>query len=175
MKAQFEMMAAYNAWANRRLYDACANLSGEERRAGLGAYFGSLHGTLNHMLVADRIWMARFEGVEPPDAPLDAELYDRFVELRSAREAEDSRIVAHVAGLSDADLASVIAFRRVTRPEAVRQTRWAALSHFFNHQTHHRGQCHAMLTRIAIEAPSFDLIEFQRETGAGMAAPEAEG
>ncbi len=172
MKALFEMMAAYNAWANRRLYDACANLSGEERRAGLGAFFGSLHGTLNHMLLADRLWMARFEGTAAPDHPLDHELFERFVELRSAREAEDARIADHVAGLTEADLSGVIAFRRVTRPEEVRQPRWSALTHFFNHQTHHRGQCHAMLTRIAIEAPSFDLIEFQRETGVGMTDPE---
>jgi uncharacterized damage-inducible protein DinB len=104
MKALFDMMAAYNAWANRRLYDSCANLTGEERRAGLGAFFGSLHGTLNHMLVADRIWMARFEGEEPPGDALDAEIYDKFVALRSAREAEDSRISAHVAGLTEAAL-----------------------------------------------------------------------
>jgi uncharacterized damage-inducible protein DinB len=173
MKALFDMMAAYNAWANRRLYDSCANLTGEERRAGLGAFFGSLHGTLNHMLVADRIWMARFEGEEPPGDALDAEIYDKFVALRSAREAEDSRISAHVAGLTDAALAETISFRRVSRPEEVRQPRWSALAHFFNHQTHHRGQCHAMLTRIAIEAPSFDLIEFQRETGQGMSGSPA--
>jgi uncharacterized damage-inducible protein DinB len=173
MKALFDMMAAYNGWANRRLYDACANLTGEERRAGLGAFFGSLHGTLNHMLIADRLWMARFEGIDPPETALDDELFERFVELRSAREAEDARILAHVQGLTEDDLLDVIAFRRVTRPEDIRQPLWSALTHFFNHQTHHRGQCHAMLTRIAIEAPSFDLIEYQRETGAGMEGASA--
>ena len=173
MKTLFDMMASYNAWANRRLYDACAHLSGEERRAGLGAFFGSLHGTLNHMLIADRIWMARFEGAEPPEHALDDEAYEKFVDLRMAREAEDARILEHVSGLSEDDLNRVITFARLARPETVRQPLWSALTHFFNHQTHHRGQCHAKLTRIAIEAPSFDLIEFQRETGAGMedAAP----
>ena len=168
MKPLFEMLAAYNEWANRRLYDACTNLSSEERRAGLGAFFGSLHGTLNHVLLADRIWLARFEGAPPPDAPLDAELYDKFVELRSAREAEDARILAHVGALREADLHAPIGYSRVTGPDRITQPLWGALTHFFNHQTHHRGQCHAMLTRIAMEAPSFDLIDFQRETGRGM-------
>jgi uncharacterized damage-inducible protein DinB len=168
MKRLFDMMAEYNSWANRRLYDACAALDSEERRAGLGAFFGSLHGTLNHLLVADRIWMARFEGAPAPEDPLDAELYEKFVELRSAREAEDARIVSHVAGLREAQIVEPIGYARVTGPERITQPRWAALQHFFNHQTHHRGQCHAMLTRIAMEAPSFDLIDFQRETGRGL-------
>ena len=168
MKPWVEMMAHYNAWANRRLFDACGALSSEERAAGLGAFFGSLNGTLNHMLVSDRLWMARFEGAEPLDLALDATLYDRFVDLRGARETEDARIVDHVAGLDAATLEIPISYRRVSRPEPVTQPRWAALTHFFNHQTHHRGQCHAMLTRIAIEAPTFDLVEFQRETGRGL-------
>ena len=168
MKPLFDMMAAYNGWANRRLYDACAQLSSEERRAGLGAFFGSLNGTLNHLLVADLLWMARFTGAPQPDLALDAEIHEKFVDLRSAREKEDARILAHVAGLEEPQLSETISYTRVSRPEPVTQPRWAALQHFFNHQTHHRGQCHAMLTRIATEAPSFDLIEFQRETGRGM-------
>ena len=169
MKPLFEMMAAYNQWANRRLYDACAALSTEERRAGLGAFFGSLHGTLNHILVADRLWMARLEGSEPPGDALDAVLHEKFVDLRTAREAEDARIAAYVTGLREAQLMEPIGYARVTRDERVTQPRWSALQHVFNHQTHHRGQCHAMLTRIATEAPSFDLVAFQRETGRGMA------
>ena len=168
MQALFEMMAAYNGWANRRLYDACAALKGDDLRAGLGAFFGSLHGTLNHLLVTDRIWMARLTGEPPPDLALDSILFEEFAALRQAREAEDARIIAFVEGLDAAVLTGEISYRRVTRPEPVRQPLWSALAHLFNHQTHHRGQCHAMLTRVAMEAPSFDLIEFQRETGMGM-------
>jgi uncharacterized damage-inducible protein DinB len=170
MKAHFRMMAAYNGWANGRLYDACAALPEADVRAGLGAFFGSLLGTLNHLLVADRIWMARFAGDTPAETRLDATLHDDFAALRAAREAEDARIAAFVAALSDVALAADISYVTITRPGPVRQPLVAALAHFFNHQTHHRGQCHAMLTRLAVDAPSLDLVMFQRETGIGLAA-----
>lgn len=169
MHGHFEMMAGYNQWANRRLYDACARLKPEDLRAGLGAFFGSLHGTLNHLLVADRIWMARFVGETPPAMALDTILHEDFAALRRAREEEDARIVGYVAQLDGAALAADISYPRVTKPdEMFRQPLASALAHFFNHQTHHRGQCHAMLTRVAMQAPVLDLIAFQRDTGTGL-------
>jgi uncharacterized damage-inducible protein DinB len=170
MKAHFAMMAAYNVWANRRLYGVCAALPEADVKAGLGAFFGSLHGTLNHLLVADRIWMARFMGETPAETRLDAILHEDFAALRAAREAEDARLEAFVARLDDVSLALDISYVTITRPGPVRQPLAAALAHLFNHQTHHRGQCHAMLTRLAVEAPSLDLVAFQRETGTGLAA-----
>jgi uncharacterized damage-inducible protein DinB len=169
MLAHWRMMANYNAWANRRLYDACAALSEADRRAGLGAFFGSLHGTLSHLLVADRIWMGRFTGETPPDLTLDAEPYAKFADLRAAREAEDARIAAFVGGLDDATLASPILYTTISKPAPVRQPLGTALAHVFNHQTHHRGQCHAMLTRVAQAAPPLDLLYYQRDSGEGMA------
>lgn len=168
MLAGFEMFAGYNAWANRRLYDACAALSAGDLHAGLGAFFGSLHGTLNHLLVTDQIWLARLAGEPPPPHALDTILHDGFAALRAAREAEDARLCVFVEGLDAAALDAEITYRPVTRPESVRQPLWSALAHLFNHQTHHRGQCHAMLTRVATEAPSLDLIVYQRETGSGL-------
>jgi uncharacterized damage-inducible protein DinB len=168
MLAYFGMMAAYNDWANRRLYDACAHLEDDDLRAGLGAFFGSLHGTLNHMLVADRIWMARFLGEPTPDAQLDSILHEGFTDLRKARERQDAEIAAFVGDLDEGALQREVDYTTMVRPGNVRQPLWAALAHVFNHQTHHRGQCHAMLTRIAMEAPSFDLIQFQRDTGHGL-------
>lgn len=171
MTAHFAQMAAYNAWANRRLFAACAALPEADLRAGLGVFFGSMLGTLNHMLVADRIWMARFEGAPPPALPLDAILHDRLGPLRAAREAEDARIEAFVGGLDPARLAAPLTYATVSRPASVTQPLAAALTHFFNHHAHHRGQCHAMLTRLAAEAPSFDLLVFQRETGLAAVEP----
>jgi uncharacterized damage-inducible protein DinB len=168
MLAYFAMMAAYNDWANRRLYDACAQLDDDDLRAGLGAFFGSLHGTLNHMLVADLLWMARFLGEPAPEAQLDTILHEGFTDLRKARETEDARIAAFVGDLDADALQSDLNYTTLVRPGSVRQPLWAALVHVFNHQTHHRGQCHAMLTRVAMEAPSFDLIQFQRDTGHGL-------
>src|SRR5713101_134363 len=91
--------ALYNRLANERLYAACARLSDEERRRDLAAFFGSVHGTLNHLLLGDRIWMTRFEGGAHPSTSLDAILFDSFADLRGARIAMDARIEAFFAAL----------------------------------------------------------------------------
>jgi uncharacterized damage-inducible protein DinB len=170
MKSQIEMLAAYNEWANRRLYDAAAELPDADYRADRGAFFGSLHATLNHILVGDRIWMRRFTGQgEAPDR-LDAILHDDFHELRAARRVEDARIVDYVAGLGDADLQGAIRYRTTRQPAEIVQPLLPVLLHFFNHQTHHRGQAHCLLTGLKGEAPSFDLLVFQRQTGIGLLA-----
>jgi uncharacterized damage-inducible protein DinB len=170
MTSRYRMFAAYNTWCNERLYDATAKVSEADYRADRGAYFKSLHGTLNHLLVGDRIWMRRFTGEGEVPKSLDAILHDDFGELRAARRAEDERINRFIAGLSDKDLAGVIRFRTFVRPTDIEQPLQPALDHFFNHQTHHRGQAHALLSSIiGNEAtPSFDLIIYQRETGAGL-------
>jgi uncharacterized damage-inducible protein DinB len=165
MKSLFEMMAAYNTWANERLYDAVARLPDAEYRADRGAFFGSIHGTLNHILIGDRIWMHVFtgEGVKP--RRLDAILYDDWNGLRAARRAEDERITAYVAALSERDLAGTVRYRPLRSPVDIEQYLAPVLIHFFNHQTHHRGQVHCLLTEITAEAPSLDLVIFQRQTG----------
>lgn len=168
MKPLFEMMAGYNAWANRRLYDAAGQLPEADYRANKGAFFGSLHGTLNHILVGDQVWMRRFTGEGPAPTQLNAILHDRFAELRAAREAEDARIVAYVRGLNEDAIAGIIRYRTISSPADIEQPLAAALPHFFNHQTHHRGQAHCLLTQLTGQAPSLDLILFQRDTGVGL-------
>ena len=96
LNSPFPMLAAYNAWANRRLYDAAAALPDADYRADRGAFFKSVHGTLNHLLVADRIWMRRFTGAGEHPNRLDAILFEDLSELRAAREAEDGRIAAYI-------------------------------------------------------------------------------
>jgi uncharacterized damage-inducible protein DinB len=168
MKTHFVMFSRYNAWANERLYDAAAKLSDADYRADRGAFFKSMHGTLNHLLVADRIWMYRFTGAEPTSGKLDAILYEDFSALREARRNEDARINRFVDGLSTADLDGNIRYRTITNPQDIEQPLAPALDHFFNHQTHHRGQAHGLLTAITGDAPSFDLIIFQRTSGLGQ-------
>lgn len=163
MKAHFEMMADYNAWANRRLYDAALELSDEEFHRDCGAFFRSMYGTVNHLFVADVIWMSRFRGDPNPPWGLDHIAQTRLSDLHARRKSLDSDIIGFVGSLSDKRLAGEITYRTVTGPKQVTQTLSAALAHFFNHQTHHRGQCHALLTRLAGEAPPFDLLYFQRE------------
>ena len=168
MKALFAMLAAYNAWANGRLYDAAARLSDADYRADRGAFFKSVHGTLNHLLVADRIWMRRFTGAGEAPARLDAILFADREDLRAAREAEDARILAFVMGLTDEGLQRTIRYRTLSNPADIEQPLAPALAHVFNHQTHHRGQAHAILTGLGRDAPALDLILFQRETGVGL-------
>ena len=170
MTSRYRMFGGYNAWCNERLYDAAAQVSEADYRADRGAFFKSLHGTLNHLLVGDRIWMQRFTGEGDVPNSLDEILYEDFAELRAPRRAEDARITHYIEGLSDADLAGTIRFRTFVKPETIEQPLAPALDHFFNHQTHHRGQAHALLSSmIGNDAtPSFDLIIYQRETGAGL-------
>ncbi len=158
----YRMFAHYNAWANGRLYAAAARLSVDQYRADRGAFFKSVHGTLNHLLVTDRVWMQRFTGEGDAPNRLDAILCETFDELRAAREAEDRRIVHFVEGLDDRRIAGTIKYRRVSSPEEFEQALAPALAHWFNHQTHHRGQVHALLTGLVGEAPELDLLFFQR-------------
>ena len=168
MKSLFEMLAAYNAWVNERLYDAAARIPDAEYRQDRGAFFGSLHGTLNHLLLGDRIWMRRFTGAGDEPKELDAILYQDFVGLRDARRVEDAHIGAYITGLTEADLAGTIRYRSTRSPAEIEQLLAPLLLHFFNHQTHHRGQAHCLLTEITGEAPSFDLLIYQRQTGVGI-------
>ncbi len=152
----FQMMARYNALANLRLYEYCAQLPDAERTRIRPAFFKSIHGTLNHIMVGDRIWLARFEGGEAPSTHLDAILYENFAQLRAARVHEDDRIERFAAGLSAAFLEGSITYinnegKRYSDPVSV------LLAHFFNHQTHHRGQIHDMLTQTEVAPPVLDL------------------
>jgi uncharacterized damage-inducible protein DinB len=170
VKSYFSMFAAYNRWANERLYEAAAKLPDAEYRANRGVFFTSLHGTLNHLLVADRIWMRRFTGGGPVQMQLDEILFDELPSLATERRDQDERIIAYVDGLSEADLTTTFTYRTIVKPADITQPLAPALGHFFNHQTHHRGQAHALVTRAAgNEAmPSLDMIIFQRATGIGL-------
>jgi len=163
MKAHYAAFARYNAWANRHLYDAAAKLSDADYRADRGAFFKSMHGTLNHLLTADQVWMHRFTGEGPSPTRLDAIQHERLADLRVAREAEDKRIIAYLDGLSEQQLGGTIRYRRVSTPEEFVQPLAPALAHFFNHQAHHRGQAHSILCSFGHRALVLDLLAYQRE------------
>jgi uncharacterized damage-inducible protein DinB len=162
LTAHYQMFGQYNAWANGRLYDAAARLDIAQYRADRGAFFKSVHGTLNHLLATDRIWMRRFTGEGDAPDRLDAILFEDFADLRAAREAEDKRIITYVDSLNEDRIAGTITYRRVSSPEQFKQQLAPALAHWFNHQTHHRGQVHALLTGLTGEVPELDLLFFQR-------------
>ena len=165
-KSRYRMFAGYNAWCNERLYDAAAQVSDADYRADRGAFFKSLHGTLNHILVADRIWMKRFTGVGELPPSLDAILYDDYEALRAARRSQDTLIGRYIERLSESDLNRTIRYRTVTNPQSIEQALAPALDHFFNHQTHHRGQAHSVLCSFGRRDLVLDLLAYQREATA---------
>lgn len=156
------MFATYNSWANARVYEAAAALDDEALRRDTGAFFGSMLGTLNHILVADRVWLKRFTGEGDAPASLDAILFDDLAKLRVAREAEDRRITKWIGGLAEKAFAGRFTYMTVTDMRTVSQRLAPALDHFFNHQTHHRGQAHMILTVLGQPSLQLDLIYFQR-------------
>jgi uncharacterized damage-inducible protein DinB len=163
-------LARYNRWFNGRLYDCAAELSDAERKRDLGAFFRSLHGTFDHLLLTDRIWLARAERACGPfralaDAPappaaltgFDHELYSDFAELRRERDRTDAVIVAWLAELDAAALAKSMRYansRGIEREHPL----WFFFAHFFNHQTHHRGQATTILFQLGRDPGITDLI-----------------
>lgn len=163
MLAQFRHLAGYNAWANQQLYGAAAHLSEEQLWRDVGLFFNSLGATLNHILVADRVWMKRFTGTGDHPAKLDIILHRDFADLRAAREAEDQRILAHVNSLTETALENTYSYTMMTRPDRITSKLWPDLLHVFNHQTHHRGQAHTGLSLLTgEEPPSLDMIRYAR-------------
>ena len=156
LAAHFRMLGRYNRLANERLYGACAELDDAARRQDRGAFFRSIHGTLNHIMVGDRIWMARFEGGTASSTGLDAILYEDFDELRAARGVEDAHIDAFTAALDDALLAGTLAYIN-HEGHAYEDPMAVLLPHLFNHQTHHRGQITAMLRQTDCPYPELDM------------------
>ena len=167
MKEHFEMFAAYNRWANDTVYAAARALGDEELNRSQGAFFGSLIGTLNHLLCADRIWMKRFTGSGEAPTALNTILHAGLGDLEAARKAEDERIIAWVEDLPAERLGENFSYMPITNPTQVTQRLGLAMSHFFNHQTHHRGQCHMILTSLGKPSLTLDLVAFQRQYDGG--------
>jgi uncharacterized damage-inducible protein DinB len=159
MKAHFQRMAAYNRWANERLYEAVGKLSPEEFSAPRIGFFPSLLKTLNHILVGDTVWMGRLDGAGSSIKSLDQILHTELAALKAARAAMDARIVAYVDALAPKRLEEDLVYRTVAGDPMTTQVA-QVLAHFFNHQTHHRGQAHGMLSSTNVAPPVLDLIYF---------------
>lgn len=153
-----ETLARYNAWMNERLYECCARLTDAERKEDVGAFFKSIHGTLNHLLLADRVWMSRFTGTQFKAATLADELYADFDELRAQRETTDRDISRWAKAMTDADLEGELTYMSMVDPAPRRYPMGTVVTHFFNHQTHHRGQLTTLLSQRGIDPGVTDLI-----------------
>ena len=150
--------ARYNRWMNRKLYDCAAKLDDAQRKEDVGAFFKSIHGTLNHLLVADNVWMGRFEGPVFIPKSLAQELHAEFDALRREREAMDVRIIEWMRRLTDDALEGELHYVSITNPAPRVMPMALAVMHFFNHQTHHRGQLTTLLMQRGIDPGVTDLM-----------------
>jgi uncharacterized damage-inducible protein DinB len=152
-------LAAYNAEMNRRLYAAAARMPDEARRADRGAFWRSIHGTLNHLLWADRMWMARLDGWPKPDVPVTESdrLVDSFEALHASRIEADDGLEGWAARLTDRDLLGELVWYSGVKQREVSHPRGFIIANMFNHQTHHRGQAHAMITAVGETTGDTDL------------------
>jgi uncharacterized damage-inducible protein DinB len=153
-------MATYNAEMNRRIYAAAERLPDAARRLPRGAFWSSIHGTLCHLLWGDRIWMSRFDNWEKPSVIQkdSATLIADFGELKRARLEADERISNWAARVSSDWLAQEQVWFSQSANKELRQPRSLLVTHFFNHQTHHRGQAHAMITACGEKTGDTDLF-----------------
>ena len=154
------MMGRYNSWQNNQLFDIIDVIDPAETTRQRGAFFGSIQGTLNHLLWGDAMWMARFDGGAKPDGGIadSVALHASLPDWRAARRDMDARITAWAEALSDAALKADLTWFSGAAGREVRRPLGLLVVHMFNHQTHHRGQVHKMLTEAGASAPVSDLF-----------------
>lgn len=150
-------MAAYGHWMNSRMMEACAGIPAADRFRDLGAFFKSLHGTLDHILWADLIWLSRFEGTAPPVARGVDLLRPDWDELVADRAAADARITAWAAGVTPEWLSAPLSYVTKFNPHRWTLPAWVPVTHFFNHGTHHRGQATTLMMQLGVDPGVTDL------------------
>ena len=151
------LMARYNQWMNRKLYQACDELTEAQLKQDVGAFFGSIQATFNHLLYADTIWIRRFTGRPITGLRPRMEFHPDFDALRAMRDTFDSEIVDWATKVEQAWLAADFTYTRQADSVAVTSTAWRLVAHMFNHQTHHRGQIATMLSQFGVDPGVTDL------------------
>ena len=157
--AYVQRMARYNRWQNENLYGVADRLSDDERRRERGAFFGSIQGTLSHLLWGDQAWMARFAGTPKPDGgiPTSAALHGDWDKLKRDRAEFDATIIGWADKLDPAWLAGDLKWYSFATGREMSKPKNVLVVHFFNHQTHHRGQVHCLLTQAGGKPHDTDL------------------
>ena len=153
-------MARYNRWQNQNVYAAAAGLSDDERRKDRGAFFGSIHATLNHILWADQQWMTRFANTPPPavgSIPESVGQHADFADLERERVAFDQVLIDWANGMEASWLEGDLTWYSGAAKRDLSKPKGRLVAHMFNHQTHHRGQVHCMLTQCGVDPGTTDL------------------
>lgn len=153
----YQLMAEYNQWMNQKLYAVCSEISDHQRKQDLGAFFKSIHGTLNHLLYGDKTWMGRFTNQPFSGTLIGQELYSDFTELRAEREQVDQQILAWSLKLDPEWLNQPFEFvSNVDRQLRVLPA-FVLVTHLFNHQTHHRGQVTTLIQQLGYDPGVTDI------------------
>jgi len=153
-----KLLADHNRWMNEKLYAACNSILDEERKRDLGAFFHSIHGTLNHLLLVDRLWLGRVRNVPFHIESLGQELYRDFETLKGERSRTDSEISSLIAELSPQSLAREVAYTSFLKSGTVTLPLGLILTHMFHHQTHHRGQVTTLVSQLGYDFGVSDMI-----------------
>lgn len=154
---QFSTLARYNQWMNGKVYEICGSMSDEERKRDLGAFFGSIHGTLNHILYGDQAWMSRFQN-RPAEMPrLGQDLFEDFSDLTAQRMKMDVRILEWTQSLDEDWLEQPYEFKSNVDGATRTKPTWLLVTHMFNHQTHHRGQVTTLMSQLGVDPGITDL------------------
>lgn len=158
--AHVRLMARYNVWQNESLCREADRLGEAARLKQRGAFFGSIQGTLSHLMWGDMMWMSRFAGTPKPAGGIreSASLFADWERLKADRSVLDRLIVEWAAGLTEDWLAGDLSWHSSARGMDLTRPRWHLVAHFFNHQTHHRGQVHAMITQAGGRPDDTDLM-----------------
>ena len=154
----FRTQAHYNQWMNQHFYTLCDSIADSERKRDAGAFFKSIHGTLNHILLGDRLWLSRFQNTVFEIHSLDQELYADYTELKKEREITDSEIIKYITGLRDESLIEPVKYISKLNQREQCFVLADCLLHFFHHQTHHRGQLSTLISQLGIDIGVTDMI-----------------
>ncbi len=153
----FQTLARYNQWMNDKLYNVCAEMTDGDRKADREAFFGSVHGTLNHILWADYAWLNRLAGYTYSLPPIGQPVHDDFEQLRAARIEADKVIIDWTDSFTPERLEEEVVWTAGSDKVERRQPRWLLVTHMFNHQTHHRGQATTLLSQAGLDVGVTDL------------------
>lgn len=156
----YPLLARFNRWCNRRFFEWAAGLTEEERRLDRGAFFGSIHNTLDHLMTVDRLWLDRIDGRANSTASFKVVQIESFEQLRAERAVEDERIIRMVDRVArDQAFERIVSYRYMSGEHAESPMHLIFLT-LFNHHTHHRGQVHCMLTQAGLEPADSDVIDY---------------
>ena len=156
-KTHIQLMSQYSQWMNQKLYDTCAQLDDSKRREDLGAFFGSIHLTLNHLLHGDRMFLRRFEGRDEQFAPLGYDLFPDFNDLLRERKVTDEHMKTWAQNVNDEWLGQTLTYTSMSDGKTRTVAHWILVTHLFNHGTHHRGQVTTLLSQLGLDIGDTDI------------------